>query len=110
MPATEATWRDSKQLHRIFAVTGVLLVISNVWMFWADHARSWKSYQVEVTDIDLKMNELRQKQYETGDAVAENDQRSRELAESKAQPIDGASIERFKTLAVNLDEVLEKWR
>src|SRR5437762_2437680 len=110
MPATEATWRDSKQLHRVFAVTGVLLVISTLWMFWADHARSWKTYQVQVTDIDLKMNELRQKQYETGDALVEHDQRARELAEIKAQPVDPVLLERFKTLATNLDEVLERWR
>src|SRR5689334_16455617 len=110
MPATEATWRDSKQLHRVFAVTGVLLVISTVWMFWADHARSWKTYQVQVTDIDLKMNDLRQKQYETGDAVVEHDQRARELAEAKAQPVDEALLDHFKTSATQLDKVLEEWK
>src|SRR5204862_6222307 len=53
MPANETTWRNTQQLHRIFAVTGVLLTISTVWMVWKDHARSWKTYQVQTTDVDL---------------------------------------------------------
>ena len=70
MPATESTWRDTSCMHRIFAVTGVVLTIGTVWMFWKDHARSWKAYPGrQVVNIDLKMNELRQEQFETGDAV-----------------------------------------
>src|SRR4051812_12429206 len=110
MPATETTWRNTLQLHRIFAVTGVLLVISNLWMFWADHARSWKTYQVDVTNIDLKINDLRQKQYETGDALVEHDQRARELTIAKAEPVDDALLDRFKSLGTQLDKVLEEWK
>jgi hypothetical protein len=110
MPANEATWRNTQTMHRIFAVTGVLLVISTVWMFWKDHARSWKTYQVKTTDVDVKMLALRQQQYETADAVQEHDLRARELAEAKARPIDEGLLNRFKSLATDLNEVLERWQ
>jgi cytochrome c551/c552 len=110
MPATESTWRDSQSLHRIFAVTGVVLTISTLWMFWKDHARSWKSYQVTINNIDLKMNKLRQQQFETGDAVLEHDQRAAELAAAKALPVNPAALAEFKTQATRLDKELDKWR
>src|SRR5438552_16787485 len=110
MPANEATWRNTQQLHRVFAVTGVLLTISTVWMFWKDHARSWKTYQVKTTDVDLKMLELRQQQYQTTEAVQEHELRARELAEAKARPIDNGLLDRFKSLATDLNEVLDRWK
>src|SRR5262245_11434788 len=110
MPATESTWRNTQLMHRIFAVTGVLLVISTVWMFWKDHARSWKTYQVQTTDVDIKMLALRQQQYETVDAVQEHDLRARELAEAKARPIDDGLLNRFKSLGTDLNDVLARWK
>src|SRR6476620_9540511 len=110
MPANEATWRNTQTMHRIFAVSGVLLVISTVWMFWKDHARSWKTYQVKTTDVDIKMLALRQQQYETTEAVQEHDLRARELAEAKARPIDETLLSRFKSLATDLNEVLDRWK
>src|SRR3954449_2965434 len=110
MPATETTWRNTGRLHQIFAITGVLLTISTVWMFWKDHARSWKQYQVQVNNVDIKVNELRQQQYETTDAVTEHDARARQLAEAKARPIDHALLEKFKADAGDLDETLKRWK
>ena len=110
MPATESTWRNQQNLHRIFAVTGIVLTISTLWMFWKDHVRSWKQYQVTVNNIDLKMNELRQQQFETGDAVLVHDQRHAELAAAKALPLPAAPLGEFKTQAADLDSLLAKWR
>ena len=110
MPANEATWRNTQLLHRVFAVTGVLLVISTVWMFWKDHARSWKTYQVKTTDVDVKMMDLRKQQYETAEAVREHEQRARELAEAKARPLDEALLNSFKKDAENLNDVLTRWK
>src|SRR2546428_11896127 len=106
MPANEATWRNTQRLHRIFAVSGVLLTISTVWMFWKDHARSWKTYQVQTTDVDIKMMELRKQQYETTEAVREHELRARELAEAKAQTINDELAHKFKALATHLNKVL----
>lgn len=111
MPATESIWRDTSLLHRVFAVVGVVLTIGTVWMFWKDHARSWKTYQVEINNIDLKMNQLRQEQYETGDALLEHQQRQRELAAVKATPVVESLVQEFTALATKLNnEVLGKWK
>src|SRR6185312_15934520 len=110
MPATETTWRNTQQLHQIFAITGVLMTIGTVWMFWKDHARNWKTYQVEINDIDLKMNDLRQQQYQTGDAVLLHDQRARALAEAQASPVDGSLVKQFQSQATELEEVLQRWK
>src|SRR5688572_7823760 len=108
MPATESTWRDTKRLHQIFAISGVLMTVCTVWMLWKDHARTWKTYQVEINNIDLKMNELRQQQYQTGDALVQHDLRAAELAQTRATPIDGNLLKEFKSLATQLNDVLRR--
>jgi hypothetical protein len=111
MPANEATWRDTKLLHRVFAVTGVIMTVGTVWMFWKDHARNWKTYQVEINNVDLKINQLRQEQYQTGDALIEHERRQRELAVAKASPIDESHLDHFKSAAEHLnDKVLRRWQ
>ena len=62
MPATEKTWRDQKVLHVVFGCTGLVLLISTVWMFGADHSRQWKEYQrtnrrVATTTTEWRMAE-----------------------------------------------------
>ncbi|HEY2411897.1 MAG TPA: hypothetical protein VGI40_06630 [Pirellulaceae bacterium] len=110
MPATETTWRNTGRLHQIFALTGVLLTVGTIWMFWKDHARSWKHYQVQVNNVDIKVNELRQQQYETSGALLAKGASARELAEAKARPIDSAHLEKFKTDAGELDDTLKRWK
>ena len=56
MPATEQAWRDQKRMHLIFAVTGVVLLLSTIWMFAADHDREWKNYQKTSRQIELVKN------------------------------------------------------
>ena len=48
MPATESTWRHMPLMHRIFAISGVILTLATVWMFYKDHVRSWKAIQPKV--------------------------------------------------------------
>jgi hypothetical protein len=55
MPATEQTWRDQRLLHVIFAVSGVLMLLSTVWMFYADHARGWKQTQRTYIDVETRV-------------------------------------------------------
>src|SRR3954470_17815253 len=110
MPATETTWRNTGRLHQIFAITGVLLTIGTIWMFWKDHARSWKHYQVQVNNVDIKINELRQQQYETSEALTTGAARAKELIEAKARPVDADLLEKFKSDAGKLDDTLKLWK
>jgi hypothetical protein len=98
MPATESTWRDTTLLHRIFAITGVVLTISTVWMFYQDHARTWKVIQPTVVNVDLKMNAWRQEQFETTEAVLEHERLSHAVSAAKAKPLDPALLAEFKRL------------
>ena len=58
----------------------------------------------------MKMNSLRQQQYETGDALVEHDPAAAALAAAKAQPVDAEKLAKFKSLAIDLNTVLDKWR
>jgi hypothetical protein len=96
MPATESTWRDSQLLHRIFAVTGVLLTICTIWMFQADYSRRWKGYQADVVNVDLKMNTWRQEQFATEEAVREHEKLASVVQLATSQPIDETLLAAFK--------------
>ncbi len=73
MPATEQTWRDQRLLHRVFGVVGVVLLLSTIWMFAADHSRAWKPYQRKANDIELRMIDWREIQYETEEQVSKHE-------------------------------------
>lgn len=62
MPATEQMWRDPNHLHQWFGWTGLVLLLTTIWMFSADHNREWKPYQASARDIELKLNLWRQLQ------------------------------------------------
>ena len=87
MPATESTWRNTTLLHRIFAISGVVLTLATVWMFYKDHSRPWKDIQPQVVNIDLNMNKWRQEQFDTTEAVLAHDRLSHAATAAKSQPI-----------------------
>lgn len=45
MPANEQTWRDQKRMHIVFGITGLVMLVTTLWMFAADHDREWKEIQ-----------------------------------------------------------------
>ena len=59
MPATEKTWRSQTLLHAVFGATGLVLLLSTLWMFAKDHDRPWKNYQKKARDIDVQMTDWR---------------------------------------------------
>jgi cytochrome c2 len=95
MPATETTWRNQALLHRIFAVSGVILTLTTIWMFYADHERSWKDYQVQTLRIDQAMNVMRQEEVTSSAAYAEHEKYDAELARASAAPIPEALVQAF---------------
>ena len=89
MPATEQTWRDQKQMHVIFAISSVIMLVATVWMLAVDHARSWKPYQQQIRSIELAMTDMRKIQHETEEAEGERERlaaqirdRTKELLEA----------------------------
>lgn len=96
MPATESTWRNTTLLHRIFAISGVVLTLATVWMFYKDHSRPWKDIQPQVVNIDLNMNKWRQEQFDTTEAVLAHDRLSHAATAARSQPIPEELLAEFK--------------
>ena len=52
MPASDATYRKSRTLHIVFAVSSLAMTATVVWMILADHNRPWKEFQREFQGIE----------------------------------------------------------
>ena len=52
MPASEETYRSQPNLHLVFALTSVGMMLSMVWMIAADHLRPWKEFQREFQQVE----------------------------------------------------------
>lgn len=97
MPATESTWYDMKLMHRIFAVSGVVLTLSTIWMFYKDHYRPWKNIQRKNGEIDVAMTRMREEQFNTDQVLANLARLEIAASEARALPIDEAQVNAFVT-------------
>lgn len=95
MPATESTWYDMKLMHRIFAVSAVVLTLSTIWMFYKDHYRSWKEYQDTTVRIDVEMTRMREQQFQTDLVLGEITRLEIAASQARALPIDPALVNSF---------------
>ena len=53
MPATEQTWRSLTLMHKLFAISGLVLLGGTILMFAKDNDREWKDYQRKIRTIDV---------------------------------------------------------
>ncbi|MBW3596503.1 MAG: hypothetical protein KY475_04415 [Planctomycetes bacterium] len=86
MPATEQTWRNQHWLHAVFAVTGVLMLLSTVWMFYADHTREWKDTQRTFIDIETRQAAWRD------EAMAADIEKTHERLQSRLLSVRGQPV------------------
>lgn len=96
MPAKEEVWRNSRLMHMIFGISGVVLLFATLWMMTEDHNREWKEYQRSFRRL-----ETLNRQWRTVAAQnAEYEQQRQELAEAveaaRMQPIAQAEFDRFR--------------
>ena len=45
MPATDDYLRSPKMMHQVFCASSLLLLLTTVWMMWADYNDEWRTYQ-----------------------------------------------------------------
>src|SRR5689334_142749 len=95
MPATESTWRNQALLHRIFAVSGVLLTLTTVWMFYKDHARSWKVIQPKALAVEQKMTLWREEQVKATELYQSHSLFEEQLRKAETNGIDPKLIAEF---------------
>jgi cytochrome c551/c552 len=96
MPATESTWYNMTFMHRVFAVSGVVLTLATIWMFYKDHNRAWKDIQNKNVEMEVMFTELREAQFETAQVQSDVARLAIAESEAKAQPIDEAAVLAFK--------------
>ncbi len=53
MPATEQTWYNQKRMHRLFAISSLVLLGATIWMLAKDNDRPWKDYQETAMQMDV---------------------------------------------------------
>ena len=96
MPATEQTWRDQKLMHVIFAVTGLLMLGSTIWMFAADHQREWKDSQRTARRVEKRLNKWQQFQFETDAAQIEQARLTDQLVNAQLVVPDRELLTQFQ--------------
>ncbi|MDA1052017.1 MAG: hypothetical protein O3C40_16245 [Planctomycetota bacterium] len=95
MPATEQTWRNTKLLHKIFAVSGVVMLATTIWVLAKDHARPWKPYQRTASQVEITLTDWRKLQYETNEAEAEKTKLEDRLGAVRREAVAGDLIDEF---------------
>ncbi len=95
MPATEQTRYNMPRLHRVFAVSSVLLTLVTIWMLARDHARQWKTIQRTNDRIEMQMTAWRKLQTLTEDVVSEHERLEQALSEALSQPLPEPLISAF---------------
>lgn len=99
MPTTETTWRDQTLLHVVFGVSSIVLLLSTIWMFAADHQREWKHYQKNHRRIATKLTQFSQLQFKTDEAARERESLEKKLAVATLEPLDAGLVKEFKAEA-----------
>lgn len=95
MPATEQTWRDTHKLHVVFALTGVAMLVSTLWMFYKDHAREWKDVQRQFQLLESQTSYYRMQDAETGDYEAQTAALQSDLDAALADDLDTGLFDAF---------------
>ena len=99
MPATDKTWYNIKRLHAIFGVSALVLLLSTLWMFKADHQREWKQYQRKARSIDLRMTDWRKLQQQTEAISNARLQIEKQLEAARKADKDATLLKTFADLA-----------
>ena len=108
MPATEQTWRNQKRLHFVFAISGVLLLATTIWMFSQDHDRQWKGFQKAARATDLRLTDWRKLQEQTDEYVGKKESLEADLAAARSRPLDPSARQQFWSEVETRGNVKEK--
>ena len=85
MPANEQTWRDSKLMHTVFAVSAVLMLLATVWMMGDDNDRPWKDYQRKFNSLDLWTTDARITEQKSADYEKKLEELEKAVKDAQAQ-------------------------
>lgn len=95
MPATEQTWRDQPLMHMIFGISGLVMLLSTLWMLYADYNRGWKPVQRQSQEIDNWFTEARIVERSTGDYLKLRAELEADLKKIREQAPDAQAVQSF---------------
>src|SRR5262245_35795892 len=76
MAARDDHYRNQKTLNTLFSVSCIAMLVTTIWMFWADYAREYKVWQRKGFDVEVALLEERikafDKEYQDKIKAAEN--------------------------------------
>ena len=96
MPATEQTSRDQTLLHKVFAISSVVMLISTIWMFAVDHRREWKPYQRTANRVEITLTDWRKLQFRSEAIRDQRDDLQEALEDTQAAPVDENLLREFQ--------------
>lgn len=108
MPASEQTWRDTKLLHKVFAISSVIMLIATIWMFVKDHNRPWKPYQRAMARVDIILNNWRKLQFETNEARRLKQDLEAAVQAARQEPVGDEPVGKFVE-RLTKDEATQKY-
>lgn len=99
MPATEQTWRNNATMHVVFGLTSLLLLVTTLWMFVADHSREWKRHQRKFRRVETWAAQSRMNQEQAGDFETQKRDLAEALDQARSIPPDKALVDHFVATA-----------
>ena len=95
MPANEEYLRSPKLMHRVFFGSSLLLLLTTVWMMWADYNDEWRTYQRQAYKFQAARSKAREESIKSDPIRAERVKkleasRDAAIAELKAVQADEA--------------------
>ena len=103
MPATEQTSRDQSLLHKVFAVSSLVMLLATIWMFAVDHSREWKPYQRTANRVEITLTDWRRLQFQSDEFQAQRGALDDALAEAQAAPVDEDLLSAFQAEVVRAE-------
>lgn len=67
MPATDEYWHSLPRLHKIFAVSAIVLLGTTLLMMYKDESRSWRVYQSKAEELRIEKLDQELAKFTSGD-------------------------------------------
>jgi 4-hydroxy-3-methylbut-2-enyl diphosphate reductase len=104
MPATEQTWWNLKQLHVVFGITAIVLLLTTIAMLAADHNRPWKKYQKGFRNLETWSAAARVAEESSDSYATKTADLEAALADARRAAIDPSLTTAFLQQARTIDE------
>lgn len=89
-----------KRLHKVFALSSVLLLCATIWLLAVDHRRPWKRIQRTGDRIEARLTEWRKRQALADDVLSEQDRLRQTLSELASKELSEELLMAFRTEVV----------